>query len=87
MSTKTTSTSQPPEGYVSTHIDDATLDALAEIGRRAKLTGQLTDIDATLIFHCVGPVAEELRNRRRAFATLHDLTAPNVVRLFPGAEG
>lgn len=76
-----------PVEYALTTIDTQTLQAIAAIGTRAKETGELTDAEAVLIFHSVGPIAAELVQRRMNIQLMHELTAPNVVRLYEPEKG
>ncbi|OWV39424.1 hypothetical protein [Mameliella alba] len=73
---------EAPEGFALTHIDNQTLAMVAEIGARAKKTGQLVDSEAALIYHTAGTIAAELLQRRKNLEILHDLSDPKVVRLF-----
>lgn len=73
-----------PEGYAPTYIDDATLAQVVTSATRLRGGDTVSDGEAALLLHSLLPIAQELMDRRRAFATLHELTAPNVVRLFPG---
>lgn len=76
-----------PNGYALTTIDTQTLQAIAAIGLRAKESGELTDAEAALIFHSIGPIAAELVQRRQNIALMHELTDPKVIRLYEPDTG
>lgn len=75
-----------PVGYTLTWIDNETLRIIAEAGERAKAGDTISEAEAALLVHGAAPIARELLARRRTIETLHQLTEPNVIRLFDAPE-